>query len=73
VTQQFNTTTSMGRLTQAQREASGAFINSQRHEGWVCLPASYATVEIQQVRRTNDNQHLHPVKSTSFNLVYGAL
>jgi DNA invertase Pin-like site-specific DNA recombinase len=26
---------------QAQREACGAFINSQRHEGWVCLPAAY--------------------------------
>ena len=24
---------------QAQREACEAFINSQRHEGWVCLPA----------------------------------
>jgi site-specific DNA recombinase len=27
---------------QAQREACEAFINSQRHEGWVCLPAGYA-------------------------------
>ena len=27
--------------TQAQREACEAFINSQRHEGWVCLPACY--------------------------------
>jgi site-specific DNA recombinase len=26
---------------QAQREACEAFINSQRHEGWVCLPAFY--------------------------------
>jgi DNA invertase Pin-like site-specific DNA recombinase len=26
---------------QAQREACAAFINSQRHEGWVCLPAAY--------------------------------
>ena len=26
---------------QAQREACEAFINSQRHEGWVCLPAYY--------------------------------
>src|SRR6201993_3454094 len=26
---------------QAQREACEAFINSQRHEGWVCLPAGY--------------------------------
>ena len=26
---------------QAQREACEAFINSQRHEGWVCLRASY--------------------------------
>src|SRR5689334_12643020 len=26
---------------QAQREACEAFINSQRHEGWVCLPAAY--------------------------------
>src|SRR5215472_12231885 len=26
---------------QAQREACEAFINSQRHEGWVCLPAHY--------------------------------
>ena len=25
----------------AQREACEAFINSQRHEGWVCLPAAY--------------------------------
>ena len=25
----------------AQREACEAFINSQRHEGWVCLPAGY--------------------------------
>ena len=23
---------------QAQREACEAFINSERHEGWVCLP-----------------------------------
>jgi len=26
---------------QAQREACEAFANSQRHEGWVCLPESY--------------------------------
>jgi site-specific DNA recombinase len=26
---------------QAQREAREAFINSQRHEGWVCLHAAY--------------------------------
>jgi site-specific DNA recombinase len=26
---------------QAQRKACEAFINSQRHEGWVCLPAGY--------------------------------
>src|SRR5262252_5031374 len=26
---------------QAQREACEALINSQRHEGWVCLPALY--------------------------------
>src|SRR6476619_1423024 len=26
---------------QAQREACEAFINSQRHEGWVCLPQDY--------------------------------
>ena len=26
---------------QAQREACEAFINSQRHEGWVRLPARY--------------------------------
>ena len=26
---------------QAQREACEAFINSQRHEGWVCLPSGY--------------------------------
>jgi site-specific DNA recombinase len=26
---------------QAQREACEAFINSQRHEGWLCLPACY--------------------------------
>src|ERR1700738_3043649 len=26
---------------QAQREACEALINSQRHEGWVCLPAGY--------------------------------
>ena len=26
---------------QAQREACGAFINSQRHEGWVCQRAAY--------------------------------
>src|SRR5215831_2524921 len=26
---------------QAQREACEAFINSQRHEGWVCLPTCY--------------------------------
>src|SRR5215470_17072678 len=25
----------------AQREACEAFINSQRHEGWMCLPACY--------------------------------
>src|ERR1700738_5305740 len=28
-------------LLQAQREACEAFINSQRHEGWVCLRAGY--------------------------------
>src|ERR1700738_2877586 len=32
--QEFNT-------LQAQREACEAFINSQRHEGWVCLRAGY--------------------------------
>ena len=32
--QQFNS-------LQAQREAREAFINSQRHEGWVCLRADY--------------------------------
>jgi site-specific DNA recombinase len=26
---------------QAQREACEAFITSQRHEGWVCLPKTY--------------------------------
>jgi site-specific DNA recombinase len=26
---------------QAQRQACEAFINSQRHEGWVCLPKAY--------------------------------
>ena len=26
---------------QAQREACEAFINSQRHEGWVCLRSAY--------------------------------
>src|SRR6202008_3275476 len=26
---------------QAQREACEAFINSQRHEGWVCFPQAY--------------------------------
>src|SRR6201982_4233459 len=26
---------------QAQREACEAFIYSQRHEGWVCLPQAY--------------------------------
>ena len=26
---------------QAQREACEAFINSQRHEGWVCQRAAY--------------------------------
>src|ERR1700720_3789587 len=26
---------------QAQREACEAFIKSQRHEGWVCLPDGY--------------------------------
>ena len=26
---------------QAQREACDAFICSQRHEGWVCLPQAY--------------------------------
>src|ERR1700759_1278005 len=26
---------------QAQREACEAFIDSQRHEGWICLCASY--------------------------------
>src|SRR5262249_60335798 len=26
---------------QAQREACEAFINSQRHEGWACLPKAY--------------------------------
>src|ERR1700737_3100035 len=32
--QQFNS-------LQAQREACEAFINSHRHEGWVCLPKGY--------------------------------
>ena len=32
--QQFNS-------LQAQREACEAFVNSQRHEGWVCLRAGY--------------------------------
>src|SRR6202171_2395918 len=32
--QEFNT-------LQAQREACEAFIKSQRHEGWVCLPDGY--------------------------------
>src|SRR3954470_20231389 len=27
---------------QAQHEACEAFITSQRHEGWVCLPKAYA-------------------------------
>ena len=26
---------------QAQREACEAFINSQRHEGWICLSKTY--------------------------------
>ena len=26
---------------QAQREACEAFISSQRHEGWVCLPKAF--------------------------------
>src|ERR1700745_1299772 len=26
---------------QAQREACEAFITSQRHEGWICLPKAY--------------------------------
>jgi DNA invertase Pin-like site-specific DNA recombinase len=43
---------------QAQREACEAFINSQRHEGWVCLPAAFddggfsgATMERPALRR----------------------
>ena len=43
---------------QAQREACEAFINSQRHEGWVCLPKVYddggfsgATMERPALRR----------------------
>jgi DNA invertase Pin-like site-specific DNA recombinase len=43
---------------QAQREACEAFINSQRHEGWVCLPAAFddggfsgATIERPALRR----------------------
>ena len=43
---------------QAQREACEAFINSQRHEGWVCLHAAYddggfsgATMERPAVQR----------------------
>ena len=32
--QQFNS-------LQAQRQPCEAFINSQRHEGWVCLPAAF--------------------------------
>jgi DNA invertase Pin-like site-specific DNA recombinase len=43
---------------QAQREACEAFINSQRHEGWVCLHADYddggfsgATMERPAVQR----------------------
>src|SRR5215831_11234285 len=42
----------------AQREACEAFINSQRHEGWVCLPAVYddggfsgATMDLPALRR----------------------
>ena len=34
---------------QAQREACEAFINSQRHEGWVCLPALYAETARERV------------------------
>src|SRR5262249_3896915 len=43
---------------QAQREACEAFINSQRHEGWACLPKAYddggfsgATMERPALRR----------------------
>jgi site-specific DNA recombinase len=43
---------------QAQREACEAFINSQRHEGWVCLRAGYddggfsgATIDRPALRR----------------------
>src|SRR5205807_8563318 len=43
---------------QAQREACEAFINSQRHEGWICLPAGYddggfsgATIDRPALRR----------------------
>jgi site-specific DNA recombinase len=43
---------------QAQREACEAFINSQRHEGWVCLPKTYddggfsgATIERPALQR----------------------
>src|SRR6266403_4351028 len=41
---------------QAQREACEAFITSQRHEGWMCLPECYddggfsgATTALQQL------------------------
>src|SRR5215469_11880897 len=49
---------------QAQREACEAFINSQRHEGWVCLPKAYndggfsgATIDRHSYsnRRANDD------------------
>jgi len=53
--QQFNS-------LQAQREACEAFINSQRHEGWVCLPACYddggfsgATIDRPALQRLLDD------------------
>jgi len=37
----------------AQREACAAFIASQRHEGWVCLPQMYQRAAAAAARRGN--------------------
>ena len=47
---------------QVQREACEAFINSQRHEGWVCLPASYDDGGFSGA--TIDRPASAPIKST---------
>jgi DNA invertase Pin-like site-specific DNA recombinase len=56
----------------AQREAGEAFINSQRHEGRVCLPACYdddgfsgATIDRPAVQRLLADISARPVDRSS--------